>query len=446
MSTLRPQDQDTIAALATAAGVSGIAVIRVSGSKALQICRKIAGFLPINVESHKLYYGHLIDDVGQPLDEGMIVFFEAGRSFTGESTCELHLHGNPIIVDRGLHVLVKLGCRIAERGEFTYRAFLNNRIDLLQAQSVLSLIQSRSVLGTQVALRQLKGSPSQTLFDFLAEIELVLAHLEANIDFIEQNLATDSYPLLVERLKSVAARLNEFIRSSHSMRPLESSFKVALVGAPNAGKSSLLNTLVGYDRSIVSAAAGTTRDFVDVTVEWDDISITLIDTAGLRDTKDEVESVGVKRSLEKIDDSNLVLHIVDPSQPSESESSPSLEGKGWRVANKSDLYSIPPQGFDFLVSAKTGAGLDLLKKAVVEFFRPNLGFEGAIGLRPEQFTALKIVLERVNEAIRLLGEDQSPEFISFELIEARLKLNSIFGKTDKKDLVDSIFAQFCVGK
>ncbi len=300
----------TICALATAHGIGAISVIRLSGSRAIEIMRRLARFLPQNLESHKIYYG-ILKSEDRSLDEVLLSYFAEGRSFTGESTFEISCHGSAAIVNDILQELCQAGARMAKRGEFTFRAFMNGRLDLVQAESVLAMIESRSNRASQLALRQLQGEFSVRLKALAEDLTWVLANLEANIDYAAEDIVIAAGDALANRLQKIQVDVERLLSTYQQGRIVREGFQVALVGRPNAGKSSLLNRLAGEERAIVTEIAGTTRDFIETELAIDGYRITLVDTAGLRVTDDPVEKIGVSRTLEKMKSVDQVLYVAD---------------------------------------------------------------------------------------------------------------------------------------
>ena len=284
------KDKDTICASITAPGQAGISVVRVCGPTSEDITRKLCSFLPPRPESHRVYYGIAqAAPKGPALDEVLVTYFRSGRSFTGDETFEISCHGNQVIVSELLSALCAGGARMAERGEFTYRAFMNGRIDLVQAESVLDLIQSRSKRAVQAAVRQLQGGFSIRLREMLGELTWILANLEANIDFSSEDIEVAAQSVLADRTEALLVTVGALLAQQSQGRILKSGFQVALAGRPNAGKSSLLNALLEEERAIVTEVPGTTRDMVEGEISIDGYNVTLVDTAGWRETDDRVE-------------------------------------------------------------------------------------------------------------------------------------------------------------
>jgi tRNA modification GTPase len=450
------RDRDTICALATAHGLGAISVVRISGPQAVRITRKLAAFLPKKLKSHKIYYGIVrAPDSSRSLDEVLIAYFAEGRSFTGEATLEISCHGSQTVVSEILEALVSCGARPAERGEFTYRAFMSGRIDLVQAESVLSLIESRSTRAAQLALRQLQGDLSKRLKEITDGLTWVLAHLEANIDFASEDIEIVSPRRLAEHVQSHQREVARMVASYHQGRIVTNGFHVALVGAPNAGKSSLLNALAGEERAIVTPVPGTTRDFVEAVISETGFVISIIDTAGLRVTDDPVEKIGVQRTLEKLATVDLILYVIDARTGETPDETSFWERLPWNksafVLNKVDLGDgvfVPakPVLSVLRVSALTGEGIPELRAWLGERLRLEMSEDSTLLSNARHLRGLQLVQEALERALPLLGSDESPDLIALEVQSALKALYEILGMTFDDQVMDRVFAEFCLGK
>ena len=312
---IREQDSHTICALATASAAAGLAVIRVSGQEALEVCASLCPFLPKEPESHRIYYGFLQTFEGhEKLDEVLVSYFQKGKSFTGERTVEISCHGGVVITRRILNELILAGARTAERGEFTYRAFMNGRIDLVQAESVLQLVNSQTEKASRMAFRHLEGALSAEITEALEGLTWVAAHLEANIDYSFEDIVVASTEKLRERTGQVQNRLNTLIQTYPAGRKMNEGVRVAILGEPNTGKSSLLNAFLCKERAIVTDLPGTTRDTVEDSLQLGGHQISFVDTAGLRETEDRVEKIGIDRSYEQAQEADILLYVIDKAE------------------------------------------------------------------------------------------------------------------------------------
>lgn len=447
-------DNATICATATPPGHGGIAVIRVSGPEAESILRKLTTFLPQPIESHRVYYGWLHD-----LDEVMVTYFQKGRSFTGESSFEISCHGSDLICNEILQKLCGLGCRMARRGEFTFRAFMNGRIDLVQAEGVLDLIESGSKRAAQLALHQLQGDVSGRLRTILDQLTWILAHLEANIDFASEDIQIASHGALAEKGGSLLKEIDEILGGFKSGSIIRNGYRVALVGRPNVGKSSLLNALIGEEKAIVTNIPGTTRDFVEADFSVEGVRVSLVDTAGLRKTEDPVEKIGVARTLDKVKEVELVLYVLDQSQPLDSEDTQFFDFIPWSktilIGNKSDLGG-PVQGLAeklpenpsiyIEASALSHRGMDEIKKQLREKVIRTLPEDSTLLSNARHFEGLSKTRSSLAKALDLLTEEESPDFIALELQEALQSLHEILGITFDDQVMDRVFNEFCLGK
>jgi tRNA modification GTPase len=450
MNALR-RDDDTICAISTAPGVGGIAVIRLSGLQSINIGRKVAPFLPAAPESHRVYFGNLIDSNGDAFDEAVVTYFARGKSFTSEETLEFSYHGSPAIGQKLLKQLITNGARIAQPGEFTSRAFFAGRIDLVQAESVLALIESQSETAARLALRQLKGELSQKLKLIEDEMTLVLAHLEASIDFSAEDIELSDLPALARRLSAVTNEVLNLINSYTQGRRVRDGLRVALVGEPNVGKSSLLNTLLGEERAIVTPIAGTTRDLVEGQLHMSGWQVTLVDTAGLRETNDLIEKMGIARTFQAIEQADLVLRVVDASEKIPGfDLDEKQSGKTIYIGNKADLHpgaAAPASNFPFfLVSAKTGLGIGELKTFLDKKMNELCDSTSTVVMQARHFELLNKSLANLQRGEKMLRAEESPEFIVAEIQEALLAIFEILGKRFDDQVMDRVFSEFCLGK
>jgi len=453
---------DTIAAIATPIGEAGLAVIRISGSEALTVADKIFrpggkhSSMPSCAPTHSLHYGHVIRN-GATVDEVLIAVMHAPRTFTREHVVEITCHGGLLPAKTVLDAVLEAGARTALPGEFTRRAFLNGRIDLAQAEAVADLIYARTELALTAANEQLSGKLSQRINQLRDDLLRALAHIEAHIDFPDEDITPDTRQGLLERLQRGIQLMDDLLRTANEGQLLRRGIRLAIVGRPNAGKSSLLNQLLGHDRAIVSTIAGTTRDTIEETANVRGIPVIFVDTAGLREGRDEIEVEGIRRSHKAISRADLVLHVLDGSEPHTGTDEAYLaELAGKRriaVLNKSDLpqgLSLPPELTEsaVAVSCRTGAGIEALKDRIKETVWAgeihSEMLQAMINSRHED--ALKRARVAVENAAKGLHSDQTLEIVAMELRIGVNAIGEIVGKTTTEDLLDSIFSQFCIGK
>jgi tRNA modification GTPase len=439
---------ETIAAVATPPGRGGIGIVRVSGGSARVLAEKILGTVPRL--RHATFASFLAAD-GVAIDHGVALFFEAPHSYTGEDVLELQGHGGPIVMHRLLSRCVELGARIAEPGEFTRRAFLNERLDLAQAESVADLIDASSVEAARSAARSLEGEFSKCIHALVAALIDLRMHVEACIDFPEEEIDPADREQQAQKLRGIVADLEALLANAQQGAVLREGLTVVLVGRPNVGKSSLLNRLAGEDVAIVTPIPGTTRDYVRATITLEGVPIHLVDTAGLRRTTDEVERIGVARTWEAIAKSGATLFIEEAGAASHREEEVELLSRlprdvpQMRVINKIDLAGATagPADGALRVSAKTGEGVPALKAWLLAAAGWKPHGEGIFMARGRHLAALGESLVHLREAGDL---SQAFELIAEKLRLAQRALGQITGEVSADDLLGQIFSRFCIGK
>jgi tRNA modification GTPase len=455
---------DTIAAIATPLGEGGLAVVRVSGAQALAIADK--SFLPAGINSlkpsaaptHTIQYGKIIR-AGIVVDEVLLSVLRAPRTFTREDTVEISCHGGILPAKLVLDTLLENGARLAEPGEFTRRAFLNGRIDLAQAEAVADLIHSRTELALAAANEQLAGKLSERINRLRDDLMHILAHVEAHIDFPDEDIAPDTKAQLLQRLDGGVEFMDELLRTANEGQILRRGIRAAIVGRPNVGKSSLLNQLLGRNRAIVSPIAGTTRDTIEETANIRGLPVVFIDTAGLREARDEIEQEGVRRSRESLASAEFILHVLDASQPlMDADVKYFAEFAGKKrilIRNKMDLpvkiseLRTPNSELRMVdICCLSGQGIEALKDAIKE-----LVWSGEIKAEMLQVMinsrhqdALNRSRTAVQRTIDALRADATLELAAMDLRIAVNAVGEIVGKTATEDLLDSIFSRFCIGK
>ena len=449
-------ENETICALSTPEGQGGIAVVRVSGRQALSFSRKICPPLPETIESHRAYFGKIVSAKNkQIIDEVLVTYFEEGRSFTGEETIEISCHGSQYVALAIISELVGAGCRVADRGEFTFRAFMNGRMDLAQAEGILGLIKSHNKVTAGVALNQMRGLLSKTYREIENKILLVLSHLEAGIDFTHEDIDPLGNTSLVEELKIIEDSCEKLLMSFANGRSLREGCRVAIVGAPNVGKSSLLNQIVHEEKSIVTPTPGTTRDLVEGEFDGDGIKIKLVDSAGIRESEDPIERLGIKKALESLTECTHVLLVLDGCKDLSKQMDVfrgRLESKVVGVVvNKIDLVKketlAGALNSDWIVvSALTGEGLNRVEELLKKWTREVSDFSSAVVTQSRHFELLGKTKMGVLKARELISDCTSPEIIVFELQEAVRAIHEILGKEYSDQVLDRVFKEFCVGK
>lgn len=457
---------DTIAAIATAMSNSGIGIVRISGSQSFSVIDRIyrpkRGEKKLSQEkSHTIHYGYIYDGE-KMVDEVMVLLMKAPNSYTTEDTVEIDCHGGTLVIRRILETVLKYGARAAEPGEFTKRAFLNGRIDLSQAESVMDVIQAKNQFSLDSSLKQLQGVLYQRIQKLRAGVLHEIAFIESALDDPE-HVSLDGYgEKLMKVVKNSASEINKLIKSSENGTLLKEGIQTVIVGKPNAGKSSLLNRLVGKEKAIVTDIAGTTRDVLEEQISLNGITLQIVDTAGIRDTVDIVEKIGVEKAKEYLLNADLIIYVVDASLPLDENDREILEllenRKAIVLLNKTDLKTVVevsdfaerlhPNQYILPVSAKEGIGLEQLEEAIT-----NLFFQGELSWNDEVFITnvrQKASLQEALKSLELVKESieagMPEDFYSIDLMNAYEELGNLIGESVGEDLVNEIFSKFCMGK
>ena len=455
---------DTIAAISSAAGNSGIGIIRVSGDEAIEVVDKI--FRPANknkklanVESHTVHYGHIMDG-DKTLDQVLVIVMKNPHSYTGEDTVEIDCHGGMLILKKVLDLVLKNGARTAEPGEFTKRAFLNGRIDLSQAEAVMDLINSKNDFALNSSIEQLKGGVSDAIKDIRKDIIYHIAFIESALDDPE-HISLDGYDEeITEMLNENINKISKLVNSFDNGRIMKEGIKTVILGKPNAGKSSLLNLMLGEDRAIVTDIEGTTRDTLEENINFNGLSLKIIDTAGIRDTEDLVERIGVNKAKEIAKEGDLIIYVVDGSRELDDNDREIIklinDKQAIILVNKSDMDTVinidelkKDSNRDvILFSAKNGEGIDQLEEEI-----RNMFYSGKVTYNDQVYItnarhkeALENALESLKQVKNSVDAGMPEDFYSIDLMDAYTDLGLIIGESVEDDLVNEIFSKFCMGK
>ena len=454
----------TIAAISTAMSASGIGIVRISGDEAMEVISRIYRSKNGNkdikkVKSHTIHYGFIYDGE-EVVDEVLVMIMKGPRTYTGEDTVEIDCHGGVYAMKRVLETVLKNGAEIAEPGEFTKRAFLNGRLDLSQAEAVMDVIQAKNYMALKSSVEQLKGSVLRAVKEIRSKLIYHIAYIESALDDPE-HISLDGYPQeLLEVVEKERKEISELLKTADDGRMIQEGIKTVILGKPNAGKSSLLNYLVGEDRAIVTEIAGTTRDILEEYISLNGITLRVIDTAGIRDTEDVVEKIGVGKARQMAEDADLILYVVDSSMPldeNDQEIMELLKGrKSITIYNKTDL--TPVVDIEFLkektaspvipISAVEETGISQLEDEIRRmFFQGELSFNDEVYITNARH---KAALEEALESLKLVKNSiemgMAEDFFSIDLMNAYENLGRIVGESVGEDLVNEIFSKFCVGK
>lgn len=468
---------DTIAAISTAMTDSGIGIIRISGEESISIAHSI--FINKKNEkclntykTHTIHYGFIVDKENNPVDEVMVSIMKAPNSYTMEDTVEINCHGGVLMMQTILEIVIKAGARVAEPGEFTKRAFLNGRIDLSRAEAVMDVIHSKNEFALQSSVKQLKGSVSDIIKKLREEIIYEIAFIESALDDPE-HISLDGYnERLTEKTNNIIERLEKLLSSANDGKMLKEGINTVIVGKPNAGKSSLLNLLVGEEKAIVTNIAGTTRDILEETISLGGISLNMIDTAGIRNTDDIVEKIGVDRAKKVSEEADLIIYVVDASVPLDENDSDIIE----MIKDKNTIILLNKSDLDICVteddlnkmmleknssiykeeshikiiktSTKENEGIDIFTEMIKDmFFHGKLSYNDEVyitNMRHKE--AIMDAYESMLQVKRSLEDDMPEDFYSIDLMSAYASLGTIIGEEVGEDLVNEIFSKFCMGK
>ena len=446
--------KDTICALATGSGMGAIAIIRTSGIKAFAICNKVFSKNITDVKSHSIHFGTLKKGE-EIIDEVLISVFKNPNSFTGEDVFEISCHGSVFIQQQILQLLTENGARIANPGEFTLRAFSNGKMDLSQAEAVADLIASESKKAHQIAINQMRGGFSNDLKILREQLINFASLIELELDFSEEDVEFANREQFNQLLLLIKEKLTKLIDSFHLGNVIKNGISVTILGAPNVGKSTLLNVLVNEDRAIVSEIAGTTRDTIEDVINIEGIQFRFIDTAGLRDTKDTIEKIGIKKALEKAEKAEVVIYLLDATTNIEAQEKEivkikKLQNKLIVVVNKTDLnpniYETLKEKNYLFISAKNKDGIEDLKKTIIKSIDTNLSSDETVISNSRHQEELSNTLKEIIAVMEGLNNGISGDLLAINIRQALYHLGLITGEVTTDDLLGNIFSKFCIGK
>lgn len=449
--------QETICAISTPAGVGGIAVLRLSGVGAKSVAELLlrsADGKPITLQDHRVRHGQLVDS-GAFVDDVVAVYFKAPHSFTGDDVVEISCHGSLYVQQYILQLLCNCGARLAHPGEFTMRAFLNHKLNLSQAEAVADLIDSQSSEAHRLAVSQLRGGYASQLENLRQQLIDMAALLELELDFSDEELEFASREHLKELVVELSTRVQKLVDSFAMGNALKKGIPVAIIGRPNVGKSSLLNILLNDDRAIVSPLAGTTRDTIEETMTIDGLQFRFIDTAGLRNSNDDVENIGIERAYKAVEQARVIIFVADASQDDNEYADDFNELRKHcniddkivvEVRNKCDLTSNHP-GKGLSISAKQGTGIDSLRQEIVSRVRMAMpDGDGVMLTNVRHYEAMKKILSALDEVQKGLDINLASELLTIDLRDALYYLGTITGTVSSEEVLSSVFSRFCIGK
>lgn len=446
--------EDTIAAISTALGTGAISIIRVSGNDALNIVNKIFSKNLNKAKTHTIHYGHILEN-NEIIDEVLVNVMLAPKTFTTENTIEINCHGGITSTNRVLELLLSNGARLAEPGEFTKRAFLNGRIDLTQAEGIMNLIESKTDAARKMSINQLNGNVSNLINEIRTKLSDIISNIEVNIDYPEyEDIEVVTAEKIAPSIKNIITELKEIIKNAENGKLINEGIKVGIIGKPNVGKSSLLNTLLEEQKAIVTDIEGTTRDIVEGRLVLNGIVLNLIDTAGIRETDNLVEQIGVKKSYEIINNTDLIIFILNNNEELSEEENKLLQSiknkKHIVVVNKIDLpQKLWIDNFNVIkLSIKENIGLEDLKNKIIEMFNlEEINTNDMTYLsNARSISLLKQGLSKLEESQKNIKDNAPIDIIELDLKECWSKLGEIIGATYTDELIDEIFSRFCLGK
>ncbi|OLA34565.1 MAG: tRNA uridine-5-carboxymethylaminomethyl(34) synthesis GTPase MnmE [Firmicutes bacterium CAG:321_26_22] len=455
MEERRNTMEDTIVAISTTMGVGAISIIRLSGNEALNIASKVFTKDLTKVQSHTIHYG-FIEDGNEKIDEVLVTVMKAPKTFTREDVVEINCHGGVATTNKVLEVLLENGARLAEPGEFTKRAFLNGRIDLLEAEATMDLISSKAESARKISMSTLTGETSNLIKDLRNELVGIISNIEVNIDYPEyEDIEVLTNENVLPSVQKFKEKLEEIIRKSEDSKVIKEGIKVGIIGKPNVGKSSLLNSLLEEEKAIVTDIPGTTRDIVEGSLIISGIPLNIIDTAGIRKTDDTVEKIGVEKSLKMIDTAALVIYILNNNEKMTDEEKELLDKtknkKRIIVVNKIDLETKLDKSLldNYIeISAKENIGIDKIKNEIKRLF--NIGEISSNDMtylsNARSIALLKKSLNNINEVIEEINNDNPIDIVELSLKDAWNNLGEVIGETYTDELLDELFSRFCLGK